>query len=76
MVGLPDSGKTTRAKKLERSVPAVRLTPDESHLRSRSGRSRARHKAPCHRRTVLGDSRAHTRTGRRYCIALWFLVSD
>ncbi|WLA47918.1 ATP-binding protein [Bradyrhizobium elkanii] len=33
MVGLPGSGKTTRAKKLERALPAVRLTPDEWHLR-------------------------------------------
>lgn len=33
MVGLPGSGKTTRAKELERVLPAVRLTPDEWHLR-------------------------------------------
>lgn len=33
MVGLPGSGKTTRAKELERALPAVRLTPDEWHLR-------------------------------------------
>ena len=32
MVGLPGSGKTTRAKELERALPAVRLTPDEWHL--------------------------------------------
>ena len=29
MVGLPFSGKTTLAKKLERECPALRLTPDE-----------------------------------------------
>ena len=29
MVGLPCSGKTTLAKKLERDLPALRLTPDE-----------------------------------------------
>lgn len=29
MVGLPCSGKTTFAKKLEHEVPALRLTPDE-----------------------------------------------
>lgn len=33
MVGLPGSGKTTRAKELENALPAVRLTPDEWHLR-------------------------------------------
>ncbi|MFD4838718.1 AAA family ATPase [Achromobacter sp. NPDC058515] len=33
MVGLPGSGKTTRAKELERALPAIRLTPDEWHLR-------------------------------------------
>lgn len=29
MVGLPCSGKTTLAKKLEHDLPALRLTPDE-----------------------------------------------
>lgn len=29
MVGLPASGKTTRARKLEVELPALRLTPDE-----------------------------------------------
>jgi predicted kinase len=29
MVGLPCSGKTTLAKKLEHELPALRLTPDE-----------------------------------------------
>ena len=29
MVGLPGAGKTTRAKELEASAPALRLTPDE-----------------------------------------------
>jgi predicted kinase len=29
MVGLPCSGKTTLAKKLEQELPAMRLTPDE-----------------------------------------------
>lgn len=29
IVGLPGSGKTTRAKELESSAPALRLTPDE-----------------------------------------------
>lgn len=29
MVGLPCSGKTTLAKKLENELPALRLTPDE-----------------------------------------------
>lgn len=33
MVGLPGSGKTTEAKRLERELPALRLTPDEWHLR-------------------------------------------
>lgn len=33
MVGLPGSGKTTRAKEMEEASPAVRLTPDEWHLR-------------------------------------------
>ncbi len=32
MVGLPGSGKTTRAKELEREHNALRLTPDEWHL--------------------------------------------
>ena len=32
MVGLPGSGKTTRAKELERDLKALRLTPDEWHL--------------------------------------------
>jgi predicted kinase len=33
MVGLPCSGKTTYAKKLEKDTNALRLTPDEWHLR-------------------------------------------
>ena len=33
MVGLPCSGKTTRARALEAELPALRLTPDEWHLR-------------------------------------------
>lgn len=33
MVGLPCSGKTTLAKALEKSLPALRLTPDEWQLR-------------------------------------------
>jgi predicted kinase len=33
MVGLPCSGKTTRARKLERERSALRLTPDEWHVR-------------------------------------------
>lgn len=33
MVGLPCSGKTTRARELERDLPAVRLSLDEWHLR-------------------------------------------
>lgn len=32
MVGLPCSGKTTRAKELENEVLALRLTPDEWHV--------------------------------------------
>ena len=32
MVGLPCSGKTTRAKELESEVKAIRLTPDEWHV--------------------------------------------
>ena len=32
MVGLPCSGKTTRAKELENEVRALRLTPDEWHV--------------------------------------------
>jgi len=32
MVGLPCSGKTTLAKKLERETNAVRFTPDEWHI--------------------------------------------
>ena len=32
MVGLPGSGKTTRAKELEKTENAVRFTPDEWHL--------------------------------------------
>jgi predicted kinase len=31
MVGLPGSGKTTLAKKLEGELGALRLTPDEWH---------------------------------------------
>ena len=33
MVGLPGSGKTTEARRLERTLPALRLTTDEWHLR-------------------------------------------
>jgi len=33
MVGLPCSGKTTYAKKLEKETNALRLTPDEWHTR-------------------------------------------
>ena len=33
MVGLPCSGKTTLARQLEREFSALRLTPDEWHLR-------------------------------------------
>ena len=33
MVGLPCSGKTTLAKKLEHELPALRLTPDEWQVR-------------------------------------------
>ena len=33
MVGLPCSGKTTQARVLERRRPALRLTPDEWHIR-------------------------------------------
>lgn len=33
MVGLPCSGKTTLAKNLEKEFRALRLTPDEWHLR-------------------------------------------
>jgi hypothetical protein len=32
MVGLPCSGKTTLAQKLERELPALRLTPDVWHI--------------------------------------------
>lgn len=32
MVGLPCSGKTMLAKKLERELSAIRLTPDEWHV--------------------------------------------
>ena len=32
MVGLPCSGKTTLAQKLEQELPALRLTPDEWHI--------------------------------------------
>ena len=32
MVGLPCSGKTTLAQKLERELPALRLTVDEWHI--------------------------------------------
>lgn len=32
MVGLPCSGKTTKAKELENEVLALRLTPDEWHV--------------------------------------------
>jgi len=32
MIGLPGSGKTTRARELEREYHALRLTPDEWHL--------------------------------------------
>jgi len=33
IVGFLCSGKTTFAKKLEQELPALRLTPDEWHLR-------------------------------------------
>ena len=33
MVGLPGSGKTTEARRLEQTLPALRLTTDEWHLR-------------------------------------------
>lgn len=33
MVGLPCSGKTTLAQKLEQELPALRLTPDEWQIR-------------------------------------------
>ena len=33
MVGLPCSGKTTLAQKLERELPALRLNLDECHIR-------------------------------------------
>src|SRR5271157_3329826 len=33
MVGLPCSGKTTRARQLEQVYAALRLTPDEWHMR-------------------------------------------
>ena len=33
MVGLPCSGKTTLARTLEHELPALRLTPDEWHIR-------------------------------------------
>jgi predicted kinase len=33
MVGLPCSGKTMLAQKLEHELPALRLTPDEWHIR-------------------------------------------
>lgn len=33
MIGLPASGKTTRAKQLAEAHGAIRLTPDEWHLR-------------------------------------------
>ena len=33
MCGLPCSGKTTAAKKLEKELNALRLTPDEWHTR-------------------------------------------
>lgn len=33
MVGLPCSGKTTRARQLEKELPAVRFTPDDWHVR-------------------------------------------
>lgn len=32
MVGLPCSGKTTKAKELENALFALRLTPDEWHV--------------------------------------------
>jgi predicted kinase len=32
MIGLPCSGKTTRAKELEKELFALRLTPDELHV--------------------------------------------
>lgn len=33
MVGLPCCGKTTLGRKLEQELPALRLTPDEWHIR-------------------------------------------
>lgn len=33
MVGLPLSGKTTYARRLEREADALRLTPDDWHIR-------------------------------------------
>lgn len=33
MVGLPFSGKTTMAKRLEKQYEAIRLTPDEWHVK-------------------------------------------
>ncbi len=33
MVGLPCSGKTTRAKELENEISAIRLTPDDWHVK-------------------------------------------
>ncbi|MGE3273288.1 MAG: AAA family ATPase, partial [Chloroflexota bacterium] len=33
MVGLPGSGKTTLARQLEAQYSALRLTPDEWHIR-------------------------------------------
>jgi predicted kinase len=33
MVGLPCSGKTTRAKEIEKKANAVRFMPDEWHIR-------------------------------------------
>ncbi len=33
MVGLPFSGKTTTAKRLEKEYEAIRLTPDEWHVK-------------------------------------------
>ncbi len=32
MIGLPCSGKTTRARQIEREYSALRLTPDEWHI--------------------------------------------
>ena len=32
MVGLPGAGKTTRARRLEQDLPALRLTPDDWHI--------------------------------------------